>query len=163
MIKLQLLVQQICLLSITLNVTKKKKKTEKLSGDIKVFFQNPQLQSVLIFIKLVLSCPCFFSIPLYLLSLMFWAFFSRFTIWVTVPTVRILIQPVIRHTVISKSMKGRIRKEIVHQILLMCTTSNVRKTVWGTCKLIIDFNQLCSLTKLIHTILFLKTNGLFYE
>ena len=142
----------------------KEKKTEKLSDDINFFFQNPQLQSVIIFIKLVLSCPCFFSIPLYLLSLMFWAFFfARFTIWVTVPTVRILIQPVIRHTVISKSMKGRIRKEIVHQILLICTTSNVRKTVWGTCKLIIDFNQLCSLTKLIHTILFLKTNGLFYE
>ena len=49
----------------------KEKKTEKLSDDINFFFQNPQLQSVIIFIKLVLSCPCFFSIPLYLLSLMF--------------------------------------------------------------------------------------------
>ena len=90
-------------------------------------------------------------------------FFSRFTIWVTVPTVRILIQPLIKHTVISKSMTGRIRKQIVHQILLICTTSNVHKTVWRTCKLIIDFNQLCSLTKLVHTIPFLKTKILFYE
>ena len=162
MIKLQLLVQQICLLNIILNVTKKKNwKTVRLyrksfsKTTIAMRF-NHQACPFVPMLFLYSFIPSFFNV----LSIFF---FSRFTLWVTVPTVRILIQPLIKHTVISKSMTGRIRKQIVHQILLICTTSNVHKTVWRTCKLIIDFNQLCSLTKLVHTIPFLKTKILFYE
>ena len=146
MIKLQLLVQQIYLLSIILNVTKKKNwKTVRL---YKKRFSKPTIGSVL-----------------YLLYLMFWAFFFFHVFlfgWNFLP---LEFWYSLHKTVISKSMKERIRKQIVHQLFLICTTctANVRKTVWRTRKLIINLNRLCSLTKLtIHTLQFLKTKVLFY-
>ena len=145
MIKLQLLVQQICLLSIILNVTKKKNwKTVRL---YKKRFSKPTI-----------------AIRLYLLYLMFWEFFFHVFLfgWNFLP---LEFWYSLHKTVISKSMKERIRKQIVHQLFLICTTctANVRKTVWRTRKLIINLNRLCSLTKLtIYTLQFLKTKVLFY-
>ena len=145
MIKLQLLVQQICLLNIILNVTKKKKKNLKTVRLYKKRFSKPTIA-----IRFV---PFFFNVLsiFFHVSLFGWKFLPL-EFWYS-----------LHKTVISKSMKERIRKEIVHQIFLICTTANVRKTVWRTRKLIINFNRLCSLTKFtIYTLQFLKTKVLFY-
>ena len=144
MIKLQLLVQQICLLSIILNVTKKKNwKTVRL---YKKRFSKPTIA--------IRFIPSFFnvlSLFFFHVSLFGWKFLPL-EFWYS-----------LHKTVVSKSMKERIRKQIVHQIFLICTTTNVRKTVWRTHKLIINFNRLCSLTKFtIYTLQFLKTKVLFY-
>ena len=146
MIKLQLLVQQIYLLSIILNVTKKKNwKTVRL---YKKRFSKPTIAIHFI--------PSFFnvlSIFFFHVSLFGWKFLPL-EFWYS-----------LHKTVISKSMKERIRKQIVHQLFLICTTctANVRKTVWRTRKLMINLNRLCSLTKLtIYTLQFLKTKVLFY-
>ena len=144
MVKLQLLVQQICLLSILLNVTKKKNwKTVRL---YEKRFSKPTIA--------IRFIPPFFnvlSIFFFHVSLFGWKFLPL-EFWYS-----------LHKTVISKSMKERIRKQIVHHIFLMCTTANVRKTVWRTHKLIINFNRLCSLSKFtIYTLQFLKTKVLFY-
>ena len=145
MVKLQLLVQQIRLLSIILNVTKKKNwKTVRL---YKKRFSKPTIA--------IRFIPSFFNVLsiFFHVSLFGWKFLPL-EFWYS-----------LHKTVISKSMKERIRKQIVHQLFLICTTctANVRKTVWRTRKLIINLNRLCSLTKLtIHTLQFLKTKVLFY-
>ena len=144
MIKLQRLVQQICLLSIILNVTKKKNwKTVRL---YKKRFSKPTIA--------IRFIPSFFnvlSIFFFHVSLFGWKFLPL-EFWYS-----------LHKTVISKSMKERIRKQIVHQLFLICTTANGRKTVWRTRKLIINLNRLCFLTKLtIYTFQFLKTKVLFY-
>ena len=148
MIKLQLLVQQIYLLSIILNVTKKKNwKTVRL---YKKRFSKPTIA--------IRFIPSLFNV----LSIFFF-FFHVFSFgWNFLP---LEFWYSLHKTVISKSMKERIRKQIVHQLFLICTTctANVRKTVWRTRKLIINLNRLCSLTKLtIYTLQFLKTKVLFY-
>ena len=146
MIKLQLLVQQIYLLSIILNVTKKKNwKTVRL---YKKRFSKPTIA-----IRFIPSLFNVLSIFFFHVFLFGWNFVPL-EFWYG-----------LHKTVISKSMKERIRKQIVHQLFLICTTctANVRKTVWRTRKLIINLNRLCSLTKLtIYTLQFLKTKVLFY-
>ena len=144
MIKWQLLVQQIYLLSIILNVTKKKNwKTVRL---YKKRFSKPTIA-----IRFIPSLFNVLSIFFFHVFLFGWNFLPL-EFWYS-----------LHKTVISKSMKERIRKQIVHQIFLICTTTNVRKTVWRTHKLIINFNRLCSLTKFtIYGLQFLKTKVLFY-
>ena len=146
MIKLQLLVQQICLLSIILNVTKKKNwKTVRL---YKKRFSKPTIA--------IRFIPSLFNV----LRIFFFFFHVFLFGWNFLP---LEFWYSLHKTVISKSMKERIRKQIVHHIFLICTTANVRKTVWRIRKLIINFNRLCSLTKLtIYTLQFLKTKVLFY-